>query len=387
MVPRVSTTPRIRVDQAQRVVVKIGTRILVDERHELVPERLAGLVGQMAELRRGGREVVCVSSGAIAAGLGGLGASRRPRDLPSLQAAAAIGQARLIELYRTLFSAHGLTAAQVLLTHADLRSRERHLNAANTFNRLLECGAVPIVNENDTVAVDEIRVGDNDLLSALVACLVRADLLVMLTDAEGLLVRPPAPGRGDGEAGELVRVVERVTPEIFAMAGGSGSAVATGGMRSKIMAADMASRAGIAAVIAAGSGAGVLTRILAGEAVGTLVLPRPRRLRGRQGWIAFFDRPAGDLRIDEGARRAITQRGGSLLAVGVAAVTGTFGRGAPVRIVGTDGSEIGRGLVNYAADDLRRILGKRSQEIAAILGACEYDEVVHRDNLVLSGGA
>ncbi len=368
------------VDHTRRVVVKIGSRVLVDENHLLNEDHVADLVRQMAKLRSGGREIVCVTSGAIAAGLSALGRRDRPRDLPSLQAAAAIGQARLIGLYRELFAAHGLSVAQVLLTHADLRARERHLNARNTFNQLLGCGIVPIVNENDTVAVDEIRVGDNDLLSALVACLVRAHLLVLLTDTYGLMSRPPNRA-GDGG---LVRVVEQVTPEIHAMAGRSESQIATGGMQSKVQAAEMVTRAGERAVIAHGRTPDVLERILAGEPLGTVIQPRPQRMGGRKRWIAFFDHPRGQLHVDAGAARALVGEGRSLLAVGVTAVEGDFDRGASVRIIDPGGAEIARALVNYAADALRRIAGCHSSRIAEILGCCEYEEVVHRANLVLS---
>ena len=378
------------VDHMRRVVVKIGSRVLVDEQHVLEETQVDAITRQMAQLHRDGREIVCVTSGAIAAGLGGLGCSERPEDLPSLQAAAAVGQARLIGLYRSAFAEHGLSTAQVLLTHADLRARERHLNTRNTFNRLLAGGVIPIVNENDTVAVDEIRVGDNDLLSALVACLVRADVLVLLTDAEGLMSRPPEPsgdGRrsaGNNAGGVLVRVVERITEETYAMAGDRGSGVATGGMRSKLQAAEMVTRAGERAVIADGRLPDVLTRLFGGEPLGTMFQPHPQRLQGRKRWIAFFDHPRGDLEVDAGAAEAVRNAGRSLLAVGVSAVRGAFGRGDPVRIVGPDGAEIARALVNYPSDDLRRIIGCHSSRIVEILGCCEYPEVVHRDNLVLT---
>ena len=370
------------VDDTRRVVVKIGSRVLVDEAHLLDERRVHALTRQMAALRAGGREIVCVSSGAIAAGLGDLGFSDRPRDLPSLQAAAALGQSRLIGLYRRFFAEHGIAAAQVLLTRADLQARARHLNARNTFSRLLRAGVVPIVNENDTVAVDEIRVGDNDLLSALVACLVRADVLVMLTTVDGLMTRPPVASAGDS-GGELVEVVDRITPETHAMAGGSESAVATGGMRSKLQAAQMVTMAGERAVIANGRTPDVLTRIFKGDRIGTVFEPRPQRLDGRKRWIAFFDHARGDIEIDAGAAKALRTAGRSLLAVGITAVRGTFERGDAVRIVDPDGSEIGRALVNYASDEVVRILGCKSGEIVKILGCCEYEEVVHRDNLVL----
>ena len=259
------------IDHIRRVVVKIGSRVLVDERHVLDEDRVGALAAQMAALRADGREILCVSSGAIAAGLRDLGAGERPRDLPSLQAAAAIGQSRLIGLYRRFFAEHGLATAQVLLTRADLQARERHLNARNTLNRLLGAGVVPVVNENDTVAVDEIRRSDNDVLSALVACLVRADLLVLLTTADGLMTRPPTASADTG--GELVEVVDRITADIHAMAGDAGSDLATGGMRSKLQAAEMVTRSGDRAVIANGCLPDVLTRIFAGERLGTVFEP------------------------------------------------------------------------------------------------------------------
>lgn len=369
--------------RTRRVVVKIGTRVLLDQDQGIDEAHLSRLVGQMAALRAGGREVICVTSGAIAAGLAGLGLTARPRDLPTLQAAAAVGQARLIELYRQSFAARGLAAAQVLLTHADLRSRERHLNARHTFNRLLAAGAVPVVNENDTVAVDEIRVGDNDLLSALVACLVRADLLVLLTDAEGLLSRPPRRGGGAAGPDDVVELVTRITADVYAMAGDPASPLSTGGMRSKVQAADMVTRAGERAVVAGGRADRVLERIFDGEPLGTLFEPAAPRMRGRKRWIAFFDRPQGTIRVDAGAAEAIRLRGRSLLAVGITAVEGAFGRGAPVRIIGADGAEIARALVNYSSEDLRRIMGRPSDRIASVLGCCEYPEVAHRDNLAV----
>ena len=370
------------VDHTRRVVIKIGSRVLVDEHHLLDEQRVRALTGQMAALRAGGREVVCVSSGAIAAGLHQLGCSERPGDLPSLQAAAALGQSRLIGCYRRFFAEHDLAAAQVLLTRADLQARERHLNARNTFNRLLAAGVVPIVNENDTVAVEEIRVGDNDLLSALVACLVRADALVLLTTVDGLLTSPPTAS-GDSP-GELVEVVERITSLTHAMAGEPHSPLATGGMRSKLQAAEIVTKSGEHVIIANGGTPDILTRIFAGERVGTLFTPRPQRLRGRQRWIAFFDHPRGDLEVDAGAAAALRTDGRSLLAVGVTGVRGTFGKGAAVRIVDPAGVEVGRALVNYPSNELTRIIGRRSGEIVKILGCCEYEEVVHRDNFVLS---
>ncbi len=378
-----SATPRREwIDDTRRIVVKIGSRVLVDEQPRRAPGldecQVAALVDQMAALRATGREVICVTSGAVAAGVGEMGLTTRPRDLPSLQAAAAAGQARLIGLYRQLFAEHDLPVGQVLLTHADLSARERHLNARNTLSRLLAGGVVPIINENDTVAVDEIRVGDNDLLSGLVACLMRADLLVLLTNADGLLDR----SGGDGPD-QLVANVKQITDETFAMAGPAESPLTTGGMKSKLQAAQMVTRAGEWALIANGRTPDVLTRIFAGELLGTVFEPGPQRLGGRKRWIAFFDHPRGELHIDAGAATAICKQDRSLLPVGMQRVDGDFDRGAVVRIVDPAGMEIARGLVNFPSGELRRLVGRRTDEIAAVLGACEYEEVVHRDNLVV----
>ncbi|TVQ32098.1 MAG: glutamate 5-kinase [Phycisphaeraceae bacterium] len=382
-----ATTPNPQPDDAdrrswlasvRRIVVKVGSRVLVDESNGLDEAHIAELVRQIAAVRESGREVALVSSGAIAAGLPALGLKRRPRDLPSLQAAAALGQARLIELYRDLFAVRGVAVGQVLLTHDDMRSRERHLNARNTLNRLLEAGAVPIVNENDTVAVDEIRVGDNDRLGALVGHLVRADLVIILSSIDGLHAAPPETGA------PLVPRVTEITPEVRAMAKGKGSDVAVGGMATKLDAADMVMRAGEYMVIAHGREPDVLLRLMAGEALGTVFEPRPTRIGGRKRWIAFFERPAGKLFVDDGAAAALRKRGKSLLPAGVRTVEGMFKRGDVVSVVDESSAEIARGLVNYGADDLRLIAGRKTSEIERILGRREHDEVIHCDNMTLA---
>lgn len=360
-----------------RMVVKIGSRALVDEHNHLDLKQLDTLTRQMAEQQRAGRQIICVTSGAVAAGLGELGLKRKPDDLPTLQAAAAVGQARLIELYRQRFSKLGLVAAQVLLTHPDLRSRERHLNARNTLMRLLDANVIPIINENDTVSVEEIRFGDNDKLSALVANLVDAELLVLLTVTDGLLTAPPDAG------GVLIPYVEQITDETHALAGGAGSNVSKGGMRTKVQAAEVVTRSGHWAIIAHGRADNILRRLMAGEQLGTLFKARPEKMPGKKQWIAFFDNPAGDVRVDDGAATALTQRGSSLLAAGITEVIGEFPRGASVRILSATGSEVGRGLVNYSSADLRRIAGKRTPQIAEVLGTVGYGEVIHRDNLAL----
>lgn len=366
------------MDSVRRIVVKVGSRLLVDERHQLDESRIADLVGQIVRVRASGRQVVLVSSGAIAAGLPDLKLTRRPKDLPSLQAAAALGQARLIELYRDRFAEHGVAVGQALLTHADLRDRNRHLNARNALNRLLEAGAIPVINENDTVAVDEIRVGDNDQLSALVGNLVRADLVVLLTTVDGLFTDHPDRG------GTLVARVDAVTPEIRAMAGGAHDGVGTGGMQTKLDAAEICARGGERLVICNGLTPDALVRLLDGEPLGTVFEGAAESMAGRKRWIAFFQKPCGSVTIDAGAATAIRQRGGSLLAIGVRAVEGAFRHGDLVSVLGPDTTEIARGLVNYPAEDLQRIAGKRSDEIATILGASEYDEVIHRDNMALA---
>ena len=374
----VGENDRLWTRDLRRVVVKIGSGVLVDESNQLDEACIDHLVEQMAGLRVAGVDVICVSSGSIAAGLPALGLSRRPADLPSLQAAAAIGQARLIGVYRSLFARHGLEAAQILLTHDDLHARRQHLNARNTLRHLLERGVVPVVNENDTVAVDEIRFGDNDMLSALVATLVHADVLVLLTTVEGLLTAAPQDG------GTLIPSLEAVTDDIMDLVADTSSSISVGGMRTKLEAARLVTRAGEHCVIAHGRTPEVIRRVIAGEAIGTDVRPSTRRMRGRERWIAFFDRTHGELHLDDGAVRAVRHDGRSVLAIGITRVEGRFECGAPVRLVDPGGVEIGRGLVNYAADDLRRIAGRRSEEILAVLGRCDYDEVVHRDNLVLA---
>jgi len=366
------------VGGVRRVVVKVGSRALVDDDHRLDEARIASLVGQIVRVRASGVQVVLVSSGAIAAGLPDLKLGGRPRDLPSLQAAAALGQARLIEIYRQSFAAHGVAVGQALLTHADLRDRDRHLNARNALNRLLEAGAVPVVNENDTVAVDEIRVGDNDQLSALVGNLVRADLVILLTTVAGLCTDHPSRG------GVLVPEVGAVTAAVRAMAGGADDGVGTGGMQTKLDAAEICARGGERLIIADGREPDVLPRLLAGEAIGTSFEPVAGPMAGRKRWIAFFQKPTGTITVDDGAAKALVEQGSSLLAIGVRGVDGGFRHGDLVSVRDARGAEIARGLVNYAAADLERIKGKRTGEIAAILGACEYGEVVHRDNMSLA---
>lgn len=347
-----------------RLVVKLGTGVLTDARKQPDFLQLVQLVAQVARQRQSGREVVLVTSGAVGAGMGVLGLSRRPTRLHELQACAAIGQSRLMATYADLFAKFDLHVGQVLLTHADLEDHDRHLNARNTLLTLLERGVVPIINENDVVSVEELRFGDNDRLSALVASLLPAHLLVILTSVDGVL---------DGFGGDHPRViplVEQVDETLQQLARGTRSETAVGGMTTKLEAARIVMRAGIPAVIANGRRHDVLDRILAGEEEGTLFAPRGPLLPGRKRWIAFFHHPRGTLVVDEGARRALCEQGRSLLLPGVVRCEGNFARGDVVRICDPAGREFARGLVGCDAAALR------ARQVSE-------PEVVHRDNLVI----
>ena len=370
---------RSEIGKAKRVVIKVGTALLTRAGVDLDERIIDDLVGQIADLMRGGVEVIIVTSGAISAGVGRLGLRARPKLLPELQAAAAVGQSVLIACYERCFGRHGHWVAQILLTHDDLRDRARHLNARNTINTLLALGVIPIINENDTVSVDEIKFGDNDMLSALVANLVKADLLVILSDIEGLMTADP---KRSGAA-RLISEVSEITDEIISFAEGTGNSGGTGGMRSKLEAARIVTGAGETAVIADGREKNILARIFRGDDVGTLFLPSKEKMRGRKRWIAYFTRPRGEIHVDGGAADALCTKGKSLLASGVISVEGDFHAGDTVRIAGRSGREIGRGLVNYTSGELKKIMGKKTGQIEAVLGYKYYDEVVHRDNLVI----
>jgi glutamate 5-kinase len=362
-----------------RLVVKLGTSTLTAGTPHLSAPRLVELVRQMARLREQGHVVIVVSSGAMAAGRAVLGFPALPRHVPKKQMLAAVGQPRLMALYEQLFSLYSVTVAQVLLTRADLADRRRYLNSRNTLNALLEHGVTPIVNEKDTVATEEIRVGDNDNLSALVANLVDADVLILLTDQPGLFTADP---RHDPDARLVAEVTAPEIPESIWQAAGAASGLGTGGMVTKLQAADLARRSGCAVVIADGGQADVLVRIAAGEAVGTRIHPIASALESRKRYILSGGRASGALRVDDGAARALRQ-GSSLLPVGVTAVEGAFERGDTVRVMDQAGRELARGLVNYSAADLARIGGHRSDEIEPRLGYHYGDEVIHRNDLVL----
>lgn len=346
----------------QRIVVKLGTGVLTDARKRPDLVQFAQLVSQVAALRGAGREVVLVTSGAVGAGMGVLGYDSRPASLAERQACAAIGQSRLMSTYDSLFRHFDLPIAQVLLTHDDLADHERHINARNTLLTLLKRGVLPIINENDAVSVTELKFGDNDRLSALVTALLPADLLVILTTADGLIEDFGKPGA------RLLDVVERIDERIEAMAGGTTSVTATGGMATKISAAKIVTRSGIPLVIAPGRRHDALARILAGEPEGTLFLPVPGRLPSRKRWIAFFHHVRGTLHVDAGATRALVEQGRSLLVPGIVRTEGDFVAGDVVRICSPDGREVARGLARVGV---------------SALGSRPRTEVVHRDDLVI----
>ena len=363
---------RPELNAGDRLVVKIGTASLVDDGGEPDEDRLQAFCSAIAEVRTAGIEVIVVSSGAIAAGLGPLRLETRPADIPSLQAAAAVGQGRLLRLYARAFDKAGLVTAQVLLTRYDFMHRQQYLNARNTLERLLDLGVVPIVNENDTVAVDEISFGDNDRLAALVANLVRARLLALLTDARGVHATDP---RDDPNA-PVLDEVERITPELERAAGRPGSDLASGGMASKLTAAWVATFSGVGVVVADARARDALGQIVRGQPVGTFFHPRNKRGSARRLWIAFAQPPRGTLTVDGGARRALVSGKRSLLPVGVTGVAGTFGAGDTVDVAGPEGAVFARGLVRYAARELDELRGRSSAEVAG-------REVIHRDQLVV----
>jgi glutamate 5-kinase len=363
----------------KRFVVKVGSSLVTNHGAGLDASAIARWATQVAKLSQAGKELILVSSGAIAEGMQRLGWTQRPSAMHELQAAAAVGQMGLAQVYESCFREHGLHTAQVLLTHADLADRQRYLNARSTLLTLLGLGIIPVINENDTVVTDEIRFGDNDTLAALVTNLVEADCLVILTDQAGLYTGDP---RVD-QAATLIRQAQAGEPRLEALAGGAGSAIAKGGMLTKVLAAKRAARSGAQTIIASGDEPDVLLRLAAGESVGTLLSPQTTPLAARKQWLADHLQVAGKLALDAGAAKALRSGGRSLLPVGVKKVEGEFDRGAVVACLSPEGAEIARGLVNYNAQESRRIAGRASSEIEAILGYVDEPELIHRDNLVL----
>lgn len=369
----------ILLAHVRRVVIKIGSGVVSSE-SGLDIARIEAVCQDILDLRQRGFEVVVVSSGAVAAGKGALGITGRPQTIPLKQAAAAIGQSRLMRSYKEAFRPHGVTVAQVLLTRDDLANRRRYLNARNTLMTLLEYGVVPIINENDTVVVDEIRFGDNDNLSAMVTNLVEAQLLVILSDVDGLYDHDP---RHDPNA-RLITEVERITEEIEAMAGDAGGPLGTGGMATKIKAAKRATLCGAGTAIINGRTPHNLRFLFDGHELGTYFLPARDPIAARKHWIAFTKKPRGKLLLDEGAREAIIDGGKSLLPSGIRQIEGEFDRGDAVRLCTLDGREFAKGVTNYSSQELLRIMGRKTREIETILGYKYGDEIVHRDNLVIN---
>jgi len=366
------------MQKVRRCVIKIGSALLTANGTRLDTEAIGRWVGQIAELRKQGIEVVLVTSGSVAAGMQRMDRKTRPHALHELQAMAAIGQMGLVQVYESAFQNHGLHTAQVLLTHDDLSDRGRYLNARSTLRTLLELGVIPVVNENDTVATEEIRFGDNDTLGALVTNLVEAGLLLILTDQDGLYEQDPKSHTG----ARLVSQGEAGDPGLMAMAGGSG-ALGRGGMQTKLEAASKAARSGAHTVIANGLADNVIGRVLAGETIGTYLEAGQGRMLARKQWLAGQMKSRGKLRLDDGAVRVLKEQGRSLLPVGVVAVEGSFIRGEIVTCVDANDAEIARGLVNYDADEAGKIAGKPSDTIEQILGYVDEPELIHRDNMIV----
>jgi glutamate 5-kinase len=372
-------------DRSRTVVVKVGTRVLTREDGTLDHTQLTSIAEQIVQLMDDQRRVVLVSSGAVGAGIGRLGLKHRPADLAHLQAVAAVGQSRLIESYNRALEAHGRHAAQILLTADDLNDRTRYLNVRNTLLALFQYGALPIINENDTVRVDELQrnVGDNDRLAAMVTNLLRAPLLVLLSDVDGLYDRHPS--EQDATVIPLVSQFDLAARDFQRQAPVSvgSNRLSRGGMASKLEAARLAVAAGESVVIANGRRPNVLVDILSGETIGTLFLPQGPSVGSRKRWIGLTAQPSGRIVLDPGAQAAVAEQGKSLLAIGVRRVEGNFQKGDVVCLCGENGQEFARGLTNYGFDELRRISGQSTENIVVILGHCPYDEVVHRDNLVI----
>lgn len=365
------------LQRTRRVVIKIGSGVISDDQG-LEPSQMEMISGDVCRLLDEGAEVVVVSSGAVAAGKGALGINGKPQTIPLKQAAAAIGQSRVMRTYKDVFGRFDRLVAQVLLTRDDLNNRRRYLNARNTLLTLLDHRVTPIINENDTVVVEEIRFGDNDNLSAMVTHLVDADLLVILSDVDGLFDRDPVRD----PMARLIPLVEEVDQAIEEMASGSGSLLGTGGMETKVKAAKRASEFGVATILVNGRTPRILQRVFAGEEVGTLFLPQRRAMAAKKHWISIT-RPKGALLLDDGACRALVERGKSLLPSGIKRVEGVFDRGDSVRLCSLDGVEVAKGVVGYSLTELMQIIGRNSGEIEGILGYKYGDEVVHRDNMVM----
>jgi glutamate 5-kinase len=361
--------------RVRRVVLKIGTGVLTSGVGQLDTAKIMALGAEVAALRRAGLQVLLVSSGAVGLGMGRLGLSKRPKKVSSLQKCAAVGQSILIETWQQAFNPFNLTVAQLLFTRDNLGPRGRHLAVKDLLEEILEDGLVPIINENDSVSTEELKFGDNDTLSALVASLADADLLILLSTAPGLVDR-----KGSGQ---IIPVVEKITPQIESLAGGTDSETAVGGMVSKLAAVKIAARSGCGVIIASGADPAILPRLLAGEATGTFFVPEKIPLDSRKRWIAWFQHPAGTVRVDAGAERALRDKGGSLLAKGVTAITGDFAVGDVVAILGPDGKALARGIAQFSSVEAAAIAGRDTAEISKNFPGRKKLELVHRDSLVV----
>ncbi|MBQ4212299.1 MAG: glutamate 5-kinase [Selenomonas sp.] len=370
---------RQRLQEAKRIVVKVGTSTLTHETGKLNLNRIDKLIREIADLKNQGKEMILVSSGAIAAGLGKLGLDKKPDSIPEKQAVAAIGQGVLMHIYEKLFAEYGQVMGQVLLTKENSVQHHQYIQSRNSLLAQQAMGAVPVINENDAVAVDEIKIGDNDNLSAMVATLVDADALIILSDIEGLYTANPAT---HPEA-KLISEIPEITPQVESIAGGAGSKLGTGGMMTKIQAAQIAMSAGVTMVIASGSREGVLREVLTGQNIGTVFPARESHLRVRKSWLAFGKRLAGEIVVDAGCAAAMRDKGSSLLPAGVVACAGDFAAGSTVRVLTETQQEIARGIVNFDMSTLSRVMGHKSEEITRLVGENVPEEVIHRDNMVL----
>jgi glutamate 5-kinase len=368
------------ISKVKKIVVKVGTAVLSDKAGFLDRNQIAKLSRQVVELRIKGYDVAIVSSGAIGAGIGELGLKARPKTLPELQAAASVGQGKLIAAYDECFKKQGHHAGQILLTREDFEDRKRYLNASNTIHALFKLKIIPVINENDTISTDEIAFGDNDALSALVTNLLRADLLIMLSSVDGLYAEPPSANKG----AKVVPIVASVTDEIKKLAFDDKTERGVGGMETKLRAAAIVTNSGEAMIIANGREQDVLLKIMQGNGTGTLFLPVKQKLTSRKRWIGFSIRPKGRIFVDKGAAEALRKKGKSLLASGITTFEGNFARGDVVSILGQDRVEFARGLINYSSNEVKIIAGLNTQTIRKNLGSKPYDEVIHRDNMVLT---
>ena len=370
---------RENLTQAKRIVVKVGTSSLTHSTGKLNLPRIQKLVDELAVLGKQGKEMILVTSGAVGAGMEMLGLTEKPKTIPEKQAAAAVGQGILMHTYEKFFSEHGQIVAQVLLTREDSVKRTRYTNSRNTLLTLLKMGVIPIINENDAVAIEELKIGDNDTLSAMVASIVDADVLIILSDVEGVYTDNP---QTNPEA-KLIGEIADITPEMEALAGGPGTQRGTGGMYTKIQAGKIAVNSGVSMVIASGLRDGVLGDVIAGGQVGTIFLSKENRLQVRKRWLAFGARTQGVITVDKGCEKAILSGGSSLLAAGITAVKGEFEQGNTISVITLEGREIARGIANYNGEETAKIMGVHTNELTKILGSKPYDEVIHRDNMVL----